>query len=102
DRAGPAGSPQSPQQARVQRYLHRQRQRQRGGVPGQGHPMTLVRGFWLVAAAALVLALRAPLAVMVLGLIAFGVLHNVLELRYVAGRYETILRGRLLWVLLAL
>ena len=36
------------------------------------------------AAAALVLATRAPLTTTVLGLIAFGVLHNVLEIRYVS------------------
>jgi hypothetical protein len=39
---------------------------------------------------------------MVLGLIAFGVLHNVLELRYVAGRFADVLRGRLLWTLVGL
>ena len=43
---------------------------------------------WLCAAAcaALALALRLPVATTVLGLVAFGVLHNVLELRYVTGR----------------
>lgn len=49
---------------------------------------------------ALGVALRAPLATTVLGLIAFGVLHTVLELRYVAGRFGTVLGGRFL-VLLA-
>ncbi|WP_432982039.1 hypothetical protein [Dactylosporangium sp. CA-233914] len=56
--------------------------------------------FVLAAVAALGIALRAPLAVTVLGLVAFGVLHNVLELRYVAGRF--VLRRRLLFVLLGL
>jgi hypothetical protein len=54
------------------------------------------------AAVALGLALRAPLATMVLGLILFGALHNVLELRYVAGRFADVLRGRLLWSLVGL
>lgn len=48
---------------------------------------------------ALLIALRAPLATTVLGLIGFGVLHNVLELRYVTGRFAGVLRGRFLWVL---
>ncbi len=55
-----------------------------------------------VAALALVLATRAPLATTVLGLIAFGVLHNVLEIRYVAGRFAPVLSGRLLGLLLVL
>jgi hypothetical protein len=56
----------------------------------------------IAAVAALALALRAPLAVTVLGLIAFGVLHNVLELRYVAGRFAAILTGRFLILLVIL
>jgi hypothetical protein len=55
-----------------------------------------------VAVLALVLATRAPLATTVLGLIAFGVLHNVLEIRYVAGRFAPVLSGRLLGLLLVL
>jgi hypothetical protein len=39
---------------------------------------------------------------MVLGLIGFGVLHNVLELRYVVGRFADVLRGRFLLLLLGL
>jgi hypothetical protein len=35
----------------------------------------------------------------VLGLVAFGVLHNVLELRYVLGRFESLLRGPFLILL---
>ena len=56
----------------------------------------------LAAAGALALAVRAPLSLTVLGLIAFGVLHNVLELRYVAGRFAAILTGRFLVLLLIL
>ncbi|WP_433081539.1 hypothetical protein ACQP1P_46360 [Dactylosporangium sp. CA-052675] len=58
--------------------------------------------FVAAAAAALGLALGAPLAVTVGGLIAFGALHNVLELRYVAGRFSSLLTGRFLVVLLGL
>lgn len=58
--------------------------------------------FALAGAAALAVALDAPLATVVLGLIAFGVLHNVLELRYVAGRFAPVLSGRFLAVLLGL
>lgn len=59
---------------------------------------------WLVLAAvgALALALRVPVATTVLGLVAFGVLHNVLELRYVAGRYASVLNGRFLLLLVGL
>jgi hypothetical protein len=66
--------------------------------------MTL-RAVWLfvlVAGVALVVAVRAPLATTVLGLIAFGVLHNVLELRYVSGRFAAVLSGRLLLWLVGL
>ena len=59
--------------------------------------------FMLAAAAAsLALAVGAPLTVTVLGLLLFGVLHNVLEIRYVAGRFATLLTGRFLALLLAL
>jgi hypothetical protein len=50
----------------------------------------------------LALALRAPLTTTVLGLIAFGVLHNMLEIRYVAGRFAGLLTGRFLRLLLVL
>lgn len=66
--------------------------------------MTL-RVVWLFVAAgaiALAVAMQAPLATTVLGLIAFGVLHNILELRYVAGRFASVLSGRLLWWLVGL
>ncbi|MFD0347493.1 hypothetical protein ACFQ0M_18380 [Kitasatospora aburaviensis] len=59
-------------------------------------------GFVLAAVAALVLALRAPAGLAVLGLALFGVLHNVLELRYVAGRFAAVLAGPLLRLLLVL
>lgn len=51
---------------------------------------------------ALVLALRLPVATSVLGLATFGILHNVLELRYVTGRFATILAGRFLAICLTM
>lgn len=57
------------------------------------------RVVWLFVAAgavALGVATHAPLATTVLGLMAFGVLHNILELRYVTGRFAAVLSGRLL------
>src|SRR4029077_8694166 len=59
---------------------------------------------WLVlaAVAALALALRVPVATAVLGLVGFGVLHTVLELRYVTGRFDTVLAGPFLALLVAL
>ncbi|MFF4378548.1 hypothetical protein [Kitasatospora sp. NPDC001547] len=59
-------------------------------------------GFALSAVLALALALRAPTGLAVLGLAAFGLLHNVLELRYVAGRFAAVLAGPLLRLLLVL
>ncbi|WP_426508723.1 hypothetical protein ACPPVO_59325 [Dactylosporangium sp. McL0621] len=58
--------------------------------------------FVLATLAALGIAVRSPLIVTVGGLIAFGALHNVLELRYVAGRFSSLLTGRFLAVLLGL
>jgi len=64
-----------------------------------------VRVIWLfvaTATAALAIAIHAPLATTVLGLMAFGVLHNILELRYVTGRFATVLSGPLLMALIVL
>jgi len=58
--------------------------------------------FAVATCAALALALRAPLLLTVFGLVTFGVLHNALELRYVAGRFAGVLRGPLLYTLVAL
>lgn len=65
---------------------------------------TMAPAAWLAAGCvlALGLALRLPVATVVLGLVAFGVLHNVLELRYVAGRFDGILAGPFLAVLVIL
>jgi hypothetical protein len=64
--------------------------------------MKVTLSFLVAAGAALAVALGAPLATTVLGLIAFGVLHNVLELRYVTGRFAPVLNGRFLAVLFGL
>ena len=56
--------------------------------------------FAAAAAASLAIALHAPATSAVLGLVCFGILHNVLELRYVAGRFAGILSGVFLKLLL--
>lgn len=61
-----------------------------------------VAALGLAACGALALAVNAPIATTVLGLVLFGVLHNVLELRYVAGRFASVLAGRFLVLLVAL
>jgi hypothetical protein len=52
--------------------------------------------------AALALALGAPIATAVIGLILFGILHNLLEIRYVAGRFSGLLGRPFLELLVAL
>lgn len=61
-----------------------------------------VGGFILAAAVALAVSLRLPAGTAVVGLAVFGILHNVLELRYVAGRFEGVLHGPFLRLLGAL
>ena len=61
-----------------------------------------VAALGLAAIGALALAVNAPIATTVLGLVLFGVLHNVLELRYVTGRFASVLAGRFLVLLVAL
>ncbi|XGX79756.1 hypothetical protein LQK93_02570 [Terrabacter sp. BE26] len=53
-------------------------------------------------AASLALATGAPMATAVVGLILFGVLHNVLEVRYVVGRFSALLTRPFLDLLAAL
>lgn len=48
------------------------------------------------------LALRAPLTTTAVALMIFGVLHNVLELRYIGGRFSALLERPLLQLLVAL
>jgi hypothetical protein len=73
-------------------------------VPVVRRGVGLAPSAWLVlaAVAALMLALRVPVATAVLGLVVFGALHNVLELRYVTGRFDTVLAGPFLALLVAL
>src|SRR5215468_8507439 len=96
DTGRPADAPQPAESDRVEGHLDREGEQQGEQI----HATRLAGVFLVTAAMALAVALRAPLATTVLGLIGFGVLHNVLELRYVAGRFGTVLRGRFL-VLLA-
>src|SRR4029453_17923759 len=97
------GQPERGERRRVQRHLDRERHQQCGG---KGHATTVAArftgGLLLAAAAALALALRAPLPTTVLGLVAFGVLHNALDLLYVAGRLPGVRAGRFLALLVAL
>ncbi|MEW2358636.1 hypothetical protein [Spirillospora sp. NPDC029432] len=65
-------------------------------------PAAPIAVFCVVAGAALVAALRLPATVTVLGLAMFGILHNVLEIRYVSGRFAAILTGRFLGLLVVL
>ncbi len=55
-----------------------------------------------VAVVALAVATTAPIVVTVVGLICFGILHNVLELRYVLGRFGQLLSGRVAVLLVGL
>ncbi len=50
----------------------------------------------------LAIALGAPIATAVIGLILFGILHNLLEIRYVMGRFSGLLGRPFLELLLAL
>lgn len=50
----------------------------------------------VAAVIALAISASAPMAALVIGVILFGVLHNVLELRYVVGRFSGLLGRRFL------
>ena len=52
--------------------------------------------------ASLAVALGSPVATAVIGLILFGVLHNLLEIRYVVGRFGSVLGRPFLDLLIAL
>lgn len=74
--------------------------RRRSTLSGD-RPVGIAPSVWLGLAAvvSLALALRLPVTTTVLGLVVFGVLHNVLELRYVLGRFDDVLRGPFLMLL---
>ncbi|MET3803585.1 hypothetical protein ABIB25_000569 [Nakamurella sp. UYEF19] len=59
-------------------------------------------GLLAFAVLSLGLALRAPLTTTAVALMVFGVLHNVLELRYIGGRFSALLGRPLLQLLVAL
>jgi hypothetical protein len=61
-----------------------------------------VAGFALLTVAVLAVSLRMPAGTAVVGLAGLGILHNVLELRYMAGRFEQVLHGAFLRLLAAL
>ncbi len=68
-------------------------------VPGTA----AIAGFALLTVGTLAFALRLPAATAVVTLAALGILHNVLELRYLGGRFAGVLNGvflRLLAVLI--
>ncbi|MFE2913466.1 hypothetical protein ACFRKE_17950 [Kitasatospora indigofera] len=71
-------------------------------APARGLGVAPLAGFLAATALALAAALRAPAGTAVLGLALFGILHNVLELRYVTGRFESVLAGPFLKLLVAL
>ncbi|MET9614090.1 hypothetical protein [Kitasatospora indigofera] len=71
-------------------------------APARGLGSAPLAGFLAATALALAAALRAPAGTAVLGLALFGILHNVLELRYVTGRFESVLAGPFLNLLVAL
>lgn len=76
--------------------------RQVSTAPSLPATRSLVGLMLAAAVVAFAIAVRAPLTTTVIGLIAFGVLHNVLEIRYVAGRFAVLLTGRFLVLLLLL
>lgn len=53
-------------------------------------------------AASLLVSTAAPMATAVVGLILFGVLHNLLEIRYVVGRFSSLLTPPFLYLLATL
>jgi hypothetical protein len=59
-------------------------------------------GMSVAAVACMALALRAPIVLTLVGFVLFGALHNLLELRYVLGRFADLLTGRFLSVLVGL
>ena len=59
------------------------------GETQRGRTVTLL--MLVAVGASLALALGAPLPTAVIGLILFGILHNLLEIRYVVGRFHGLL-----------
>lgn len=72
-----------------------------GGAARTGRTRPIA-GFVLAMCVTLAFALRLPAGTAVVTLAAFGILHNVLELRYMAGRFAGVLQGLFLRLLAAL
>ncbi|MGH8920488.1 MAG: hypothetical protein ACRD0H_19510, partial [Actinomycetes bacterium] len=90
---------------RVEREFDRTGERQRAEVLVHRDVAPLFAGTVGLAMAAtlcLALAFVAPLATTAIALMLFGVLHNVLELRYVGGRFAEVLSGTFLTLMVAL
>lgn len=73
-----------------------------GGDEARAVGAAPVAGFALLTVVVLALSLRMPAGTAVVGLASLGILHNVLELRYMAGRFEQVLKGPFLRLLAAL
>jgi hypothetical protein len=73
-----------------------------GSVEGADRPRALALLMAGAAAAALLISLGAPIATVVIGLVLFGVLHSFLEIRYLTGRFSSILSRSFLELLAAL
>lgn len=58
------------------------------------NPLTLSLVMVAAAVVSLAIAVRAPISTAVLGLVLFGILHNLLEIRYVAGRFSGLFSRR--------
>jgi hypothetical protein len=71
----------------------------RGVAPRSRAITLLVLG---AVGASLAVAVGSPIATSVIGLILFGILHNLLEIRYVAGRFSGVLGRPFLDLLVAL
>ena len=71
----------------------------RGVAPRSRAITLLVLG---AVGASLAVAVGSPIATSVIGLILFGILHNLLEIRYVAGRFSGVLARPFLDLLVAL
>lgn len=61
-----------------------------------GYERSAIAGLVVAMVVALGLGVAAPLDVVVFGLLAIGMLHVALEVRYVSGRYHGVLHGRFL------
>ena len=66
------------------------------------HSRTITLLVLAAVGGALAIAVGAPIATAVIGLILFGILHNLLEIRYVVGRFSSVLGRPFLELIVAL